>query len=396
MDSWDDEATQQATQPLPPHNGISPSDSAGQDFSDVLCFLHPCTAGAIAIVQRAQHANSNLVFRLPVPRQQIAGLGAEAGGPASSPDAAATPAAQAADPSAFDVAGSASEDTAIDIALRYTPGPKEPLLGYLFGRNPFKCDIPLIEHAGSRRISNTHFRIYVNASGALMLEDLSTNGTWVDHCLLGQASPNGRKRVLNQGCLVGLCQGAETELIQFIVRIPSQSGKGMQSADPLAPNDGCGSLFRNPTLLPPPPSPRLGLPPHHPAGVVQGPQQRNVAAILRNPLLTTRRTPGDQHQHPRKADCPAGLDPHTSRRPSSSMAWGGDDRYSLSNQIGKGAFATVHQAFERFTGEPAAVKIIAKRTFAAQVGKDLGVKKEANILQRLDHVSSLFFICGPC
>ena len=389
--SWDDEATQQATQPLPPHNGISPSDSAGQDFSDVLCFLHPCTAGAIAIVQRAQHANSNLVFRLPVPRQPTADHGAEPGGPAPSSDAAARPAAQAADPSAPDIGGSASEDTAIDIALRYTPGPKEPLLGYLFGRNPFKCDIPLIEHPNSRRISNTHFRIYVNASGALMLEDLSTNGTWVDHCGLGLGSPNGRKRVLNQGCLVGLCPGADTELIQFIVRIPSQSGKGMQSAD--APDDGCrcdggdadggkGRLFHTPTSPPPPPSPRHGLP-HHPTGIVQSPQQKNLAAILRNPLLAARRGP-------------AGLDPHTSRRPSSSMAWGGDDRYSLSTQIGKGAFATVHQAFERSTGEPAAVKIIAKRTFAAQAGKDLGVKKEANILQLLKHVSLLPFICKPC
>lgn len=372
--SWDDEATQQATQQLPPHNGIAPSDSAGQDYSNVLCFLHPCTVAAIAIVQRAQSANANLVFCLPV-----SDFDAEGGGPALPDDATST------DEPPPAAASSGSEDTVVDIALRYSPGPKDPMLGYLFGRNPFKCDIPMIEHPNSRRISNMHFRIYVNASGALMLEDLSTNGTWVDHFELKRGSSHGRKRVLSQGSLVGLCYGQEAETIKFIVRIPSYSGKGMQSVTAPAPPDGAdrGRLFLNPASPPPPPPP---LPTfslrRHPPGVVQSRQQRNVAAIMRNPLLAAPRAPDDQ------CHLPVGRDVHTSRRPSSSLAWGGDDRYSVGSQIGKGAFATVHKAFERTSGEVVAVKIIAKRTFATQVGKEnLGVKKEVEILERLNHVS---------
>jgi serine/threonine protein kinase len=62
----------------------------------------------------------------------------------------------------------------------------------------------------------------------------------------------------------------------------------------------------------------------------------------------------------------------------------------LSVQIGKGAFATVNRAYERTTGDVVAVKMIAKRTFAAQIGKEnQGVKKEVDILERLQHVSCL-------
>jgi hypothetical protein len=377
-ESWEEEATQQATQPLPPHNGIAPSDSSGQDYSGVICFLHPCSPAAISIVRRAQKTNSSLVVRLPVPEVSTKGRRAPQDDPEADDEE---------DPQSTQV-DDHGQCTAIDLALRYQPGPKDPVPGFLFGRNPFKCDILMIDNPASRRISNMHFRIYVNAGGALMLEDMSTNGTWVDDKCLMKGGNAGRKRVLSPGSIIFMCPGGPDELIRFVVRIPKDSGKGLKPvATPEKPQAPPSRLLSSPG-----PPPRFGLPRIDDAspGVVQSPQQRNVAALLRVPPMA-QLDPEDQHRRPiGDVDQASDItrDAHTVREPSGSMVWGGDARYSLSVQIGKGAFATVNKAYERTTGNVVAVKMIAKRTFAAQIGKDnLGVKKEVDILQRLQHVS---------
>jgi len=354
-ESYEEELTQPATQPLPPHNGIAPSD--GQDYRGVVCFLHPCSPAAIAIVQRASAADSKLVVRLPIPDDSAKGRGA-------APD---DPTAEAPRDQASIEFDSGGRSTAIDLALRHDPGPKDPEQGFLFGRNPWKCDIMMIDNPNNLRISNAHFRIYVNVRGALMLEDKSTNGTWVDDKHLSKTSKWGRKRVLSPGSVIFICPGKEDELIRFVVRVPRESGRGLKPVQGPDSRTGTGET----PIRCHSPAPNVCIPrvDDVPPGIVQSPQQRNVAAIRRN----EGRPPDDLH---------------TVRDPSGSISWGGDHKYMLASQIGKGAFATVNKAYDRQNGNVVAVKSIAKRTFATQIGKEnLGVKKEIDILERLKHVS---------
>ena len=71
-----------------------------------------------------------------------------------------------------------------DIALRLSANLKDTMGGFQFGRNATRCDFVLGKNEASRRISNIHFRIYINEYGVIMLEDQSTNGTAIDGTLL--------------------------------------------------------------------------------------------------------------------------------------------------------------------------------------------------------------------
>ncbi len=57
-----------------------------------------------------------------------------------------------------------------------------------------------------RRLSNIHFRIYLNQYGVLMLEDQSTNGTVVDDNLLKAKSntTSETRRTLNSGSKIAI------------------------------------------------------------------------------------------------------------------------------------------------------------------------------------------------
>lgn len=213
-----------------------------------------------------------------------------------------------------------------------------------------------------------------------MLEDMSTNGTWVDDKHLQAGSELGQKRVLSPGSIIYLCPGKPDELIRFVVRIPRESGRGFK---PITPPDNPPAMSPQPRFASPNVSlPRIG---DIQPGVVQSPQQRNAAAILRSPIANR-----PQERHRRQAD---GRDTHTMQEPSNSMTWGGDHKYMLSSQIGKGAFATVNKAYERSNGEVVAVKSIAKRTFATQAGRDnVGVKKEIAILEALKHPNIVEYV----
>ncbi|KAI5796626.1 hypothetical protein EDC01DRAFT_49202 [Geopyxis carbonaria] len=373
MEEFSPEPTQQATQPLPDHNGIAPSDSTGEDYAGIICFLHPCSAAAIAIVEHTKRVSPGLVVRLPVPQMSNDSN--------SFVDS---------DSELTQVDSVTGKITAIDLALRYSPGPKEPQCGFIFGRNAFKCDVLLKEKETTRRISNLHFRIYVNNKGALMLEDMSTNGTWVDDTKLCKDGADGRRRVLSPGSIIFLCPGHIDDLIRFIVRIPKANGAGLATdaleASPLVGIDpghpGPPPQFRPPQIA-------------GPGAAIISPQ-RNIAALRRNPF--NQRPLDEQHGH-RLGQNQFGpplrqpLDTHTTVQPSGIAAWGGDKAYSLEGEIGKGAFATVSKAYERRTGDVVAVKIIAKRTFATQIGPEKsGVKKEVDILEKLQHPNIVKYI----
>ncbi|QYS93715.1 FHA domain-containing protein [Trichoderma simmonsii] len=88
------------------------------------------------------------------------------------------------------------------ILLRLSSQTKNPAAGFVFGRHPYKCDFAFVNDP-LRRISNMHFRIYVNDYGMVMIEDMSTNGTFINKNLLTSPSKNQDKRPISQGLSSG-------------------------------------------------------------------------------------------------------------------------------------------------------------------------------------------------
>lgn len=372
----DEEATQPATQPLPGHGGVAPSSTHSNYLAGVLCLLHPSSPAAFAAVERLSRIKPTHVLKIPetTPNRTP---NVESNPEVNSDDDIDDddddddPATQLATP------GQACNEEGLDIALRSEPGPKDPNMGFMFGRNPNKCDIVIGETSKTRRISNQHFRIYQNSKGVLMLEDFSTNGTWVDHVKLGgavngaeQDHQNGNTHALFAGSIIHVAPG--NELLRFVVRIPNQSGSGL-----CPPRNVESSMrSRSPTGLfgvgidpgPAPLAPPAKLAQLRPTNPPRSPY-KNMAAI--------RRTPGALQTH----------EMHTSTSIQKDLGWNGGGIYKVEGIIGAGAFATVKRGVLRKTGEVFAIKVIQKRAFANQGGKTTGVRKEVEILEKLNHVS---------
>lgn len=115
------------------------------------------------------------------------------------------------------------------IVLRMSAIVKNPIMGFTFGRNANRCDIWFTRDSG-RRLSNIHFRIFINEHGILMLEDQSTNGTVVDDKLLrrtdskGRGQPSRAMRTLESGSTIKIIMAQNTEDLIFLVRIPRRDG----------------------------------------------------------------------------------------------------------------------------------------------------------------------------
>lgn len=88
------------------------------------------------------------------------------------------------------------------ILLRLSGQTKIPAAGFSFGRHPIRCDIAFVNDP-LRRISNMHFRIYVNEYGMVKIEDMSTNGTFINKNLLTFYSKSSEKRPISQGLSSG-------------------------------------------------------------------------------------------------------------------------------------------------------------------------------------------------
>jgi hypothetical protein len=110
------------------------------------------------------------------------------------------------------------------IAFRFSSQVKDPMQGFIFGRSPSRCDICLLNDP-HRRLSNVHFRIYLNEWGVLMLEDMSTNGTVVDQFLLRRKHSSAEtKRTLSSGSEIKILMHEPLCDIVFLVRIPIRHG----------------------------------------------------------------------------------------------------------------------------------------------------------------------------
>ena len=115
-----------------------------------------------------------------------------------------------------------------DIALRFSSLThlKQKYSGFVFGRNASLVDIVFGQDSG-KRISNQHFRIYLNPEGLIMLEDLSTNGTRVDNLVLKSKDPRCEKTsVLTTNTeIISANSANDHEMIRFHVRIPPRSSQ---------------------------------------------------------------------------------------------------------------------------------------------------------------------------
>ncbi|KAL6795426.1 hypothetical protein J3E68DRAFT_450387 [Trichoderma sp. SZMC 28012] len=109
------------------------------------------------------------------------------------------------------------------ILLSLSSQTKNPAAGFAFGRHPYKCDIAFVNDP-LRRISNMHFRIYVNDYGMVMIEDMSTNGTFINKNLLTSPSKYQDKRPISQGLssgdIISLRLPDDENDLSFRVQIP--------------------------------------------------------------------------------------------------------------------------------------------------------------------------------
>lgn len=199
-------ATQNALDPR--RFGKQNSGFTDEDISDIVCLLYPNSENASREVHR--FANSSEYSRHTVGRYT----------------------ADAIDSDLY------LEDDAQDfgrtrgmgdhaIVLRLSAAVKDPLMGFAFGRNPNRCDICFANDPG-KRVSNVHFRIYVNQHGSVMLEDQSTNGTVVDNKLLRKPDPRrqsaAHRRILESGSQIKIIMVNTDSDLMFLVRIPRRDG----------------------------------------------------------------------------------------------------------------------------------------------------------------------------
>jgi hypothetical protein len=179
------------------------------DLADIFCVLHPASPPAYEATTAIAEENPDLTVSI------------DAADPALPADKAA---AKAQLPS-FELASQGLTDR--KIALRLSGPVKDPILGYCFGRNPKRCDVVLGQNDSMKRISNIHFRIYINDHGIIMIEDQSTNGTGVDDRMLrvNKKEEGAQYRhTLHNGAMITLVNTRPHPDLKFIVRIPFRDG----------------------------------------------------------------------------------------------------------------------------------------------------------------------------
>lgn len=219
--------TQPSTQPHHDSRRQGNNSISEDDAADVICILHPCSRAAhqaVELVARQcpQHIlqNEGLDHLLDYESDDQNSAEAER----TRPDAGSQE-SQVIDGDTQDLTAEATtypETSTKDIALRLSSRVHNQSLGFTFGRNAQKCDIP-IAAIDELKISNAHFRIYINACGVLMCEDTSTNGTWVDQYPLMAKSDDLNidcRRTLNPGSMIAVILRGAQEAVRFIVAIP--------------------------------------------------------------------------------------------------------------------------------------------------------------------------------
>ncbi|KAF1969929.1 kinase-like protein [Bimuria novae-zelandiae CBS 107.79] len=227
-----------------------------------------------------------------------------------------------------------------DLALRFSS--RRYLVqmdfGWVFGRNATMSDI-VFGQDSLKRISNQHFRIFLNAEGLTMIEDLSTNGTRVDNIFLRSKDPRFEKtRVLTANTDIIIANSAnDHEMIRFHVRIP----------------------------------------------------QRSTQAQIRN---------YEENKRAFMSECFSGQELEKIKKlqqqqPLPSLTrWNGGPDYTIMGELGKGAFATVYLIATKMNGTRFAAKELEKRRFMKDGRLDKKIENELAIMRNLKHPNVVQFV----
>jgi len=348
MPGMDDEATQaNYTQPLtqnvfdPRRLGRNNSGLSQSDISDVLCILHPASPAAFRIVSATARRRPHHVL-------QNYGLTFLGDGDETELETI--------------LQDSMDTDQAQDLALRFSSPVCDPAVGFCFGRHKMKCDINLDEDDTQKRVSQTHFRIYVNSSGILMLQDTSTNGTVVDGFTLGGKKhlKNPKTRMLNSGAIIELLSPIPDEVIKFILRIPSREGHAAEYT----------ARFHK-----------------FMAHVAHAEQKHRELAAQQQPPIPDAAARG-MLAAPLAGPPNMTVIPRVSPQIHNSnhgMYWSGDPDFNCVGLLGKGAFATVYQLATKINGELFAAKELEKKRFMKNGVLDFRLDNEMQIMKRLRH-----------
>lgn len=197
------EATQIVIDPRRLGEGNSGFDE--RDLADIICILHPASKPAyLAAAQIHDHAPQHTMsIESDVKIRENNGTHEEIDD--------------------FELA--AQGFVSCDIVLRLSANVKSVISGFCFGRNTDRCDFVMGHQDEVKRISNIHFRIYLNEHGVIMLEDQSTNGTAVDgHLLRAREKENGKdyRHTLQQGSVILITMPPTEGALRFVVRIPQR------------------------------------------------------------------------------------------------------------------------------------------------------------------------------
>ena len=335
--AMEEEATQCTQDVVDPrrigHNNSGLNDA---DIADVMCILHPCSPAAYSIVtDTARRAPQNVL--------QNGGFGEFQDGLTQS----------ALEEQETFILNRGAPHQAMDLALRFSAKVKTPRIGFVFGRHVGSCDV-VIDRCPS--VSNTHFSIFINHSGVLMLQDMSKNGTVVDTMLLKGNSPKfPQTRMLNSGSIIQILSSNPDELVKFIVRIPSRENFTREY-----------ELWFQ--------------------AYIQNVMRAEAAAKEEDRVMD---------QRPRAAQdqpCKSGALKARLVHNQHGMQWSGGDKYNVVGLIGKGAFATVYQLATKSEGQLFAAKELEKRRFMKNGVIDRKLDNEMQIMKSISHRNIVQYI----
>lgn len=320
----------------PRRTETSHSGPGDVDLSDVLCILHPCSPAAFSIVESTAALAPQHVLQDVSTSNYNDGFTQE----------------ELEEKETF-ILDQGRPPKVLDLALRFSSHRVNPVMGFVFGRHPTYCDI-VINTDTVKRVSNIHFRIFVNQSGVCMLEDLSTNGTVVDECILkGKINPNAGTRMLNAGSIIEILSPKLDEVVKFILRIPSRESHMEQFTERF------NSYMQEVALAEAEQSRQQGHQEVRKGGVK--PAYPRLAATGNLPMVRP------AHQH------------------SWGMHWNGGDKYNVVGRLGQGAFATVYRLATKRDGMLFAAKELEKRRFMKNGILDRKLDNELQIMRTTEH-----------
>ena len=235
------------------------------------------------------------------------------------------------------------------LALRMSSNLRDLPLGFVFGREPKMADINFSTGIQFKRISARHFRIYLNDSHVLMIEDQSTNGTRVDRHNISCKSAQPR-RMLSEGTQIAVAVFGDpsTRTVQeavFTVSLPER--------DPQEYAKNLNEYIQR-------------------INKAKNAQKPNGVFVDPGPPSANLLTAGTSQFH-------------------HGMHWSGHPKYKVVGKTGNGAFATVYQLSSIEEGNLLAAKEIDIKRVVKDGIMNQTVNNELAIMKKLSHVGSSFF-----